>query len=115
MDAGLMTWYAQSWINIPPMLTCETSVMSPNKVIAAHATEQFEINIENCQDKNDTEQTVNYIEQVQIIVSLTTTKRGEIETYLYSPSNTKTQILPVRQQFNFDQYANMIFFAAKTK
>ena len=60
MDAGLMTWYAQSWINIPPMLTCETSVMSPNKVIAAHATEQFEINIENClQPVNNKQQTTN--------------------------------------------------------
>lgn len=96
MDAGLMTWYAKNWNNIPSMSTCEYFVDNVTKSIGVHSNETFIVNLSECNNSNDPQRQVNYIEQVQVIVNLTTTNRGEIEIFLYSPSNTQTQILPVR-------------------
>ena len=38
---------------------------------------------------------VNYIEQVQVVVTLKTEMRGNLEIYLTSPMGTRTLILPV--------------------
>jgi subtilisin-like proprotein convertase family protein len=96
MDAGLMTWYANGWKNVPIMSTCESAPINPKKTIVSHTNEIFLVDLKGCMNNNDIKRDVNYIEQVQVFVTLTTTKRGEIEIYLYSPSNTKTQLLPVR-------------------
>jgi len=96
MDAGLMTWYAKNWKNVPAMSTCESMTNDINKTIGSKSHEIFFVNLTECQNSIDKKRQVNYIEQVQIFITLTTTNRGEIEIYLYSPSNTKTQILPVR-------------------
>ncbi len=90
-----MTHYAKNWKNIPPMATCELLTTDVNKTIGAHSTESFIVDVIECKNSDDQKRQVNYIEQVQIFVTLTTTNRGEIEIFLYSPSNTKTQILPV--------------------
>jgi hypothetical protein len=95
MDAGQMTWYAKNWRNIPPMSTCELLINNVNKSIGPHSNESFIVNLIECQNSDDQKRQVNYIEQVQIFITLTTTNRGEIEIFLYSPSNTRTQILPV--------------------
>ncbi len=95
-----MTWYAKYWTNIPSMSTCESLTHDSNKTIASHTKELFTVNLAECNDSSDPKRQVNYTEQVQIFVTLTTTNRGEIEIYLYSPSNTTTQILPVRRNEN---------------
>ena len=102
MDAGLMTWYASGWTNVPNMSTCESIAYSPNKTIAPHANENFFSDFTECQNGVDITQVVNYMEQVQVFVTLKTTNRGEIEIYLYSPSNTKTELLPVRTNDYFN-------------
>ena len=56
----------------------------------------FPLDLLECKTNGDPKREVNYIEQVQAFVTLATDRRGEIEIYLYSPSNTRTQILPVR-------------------
>lgn len=43
----------------------------------------------------ETENEVNFIEQVEIIVTIQATPRGSLEIYLTSPMGTKSQILPV--------------------
>jgi subtilisin-like proprotein convertase family protein len=96
MDAGLMTWYAHGWKNVPAMSTCESITNEPKKTIGAQLTEAFFVNLTECKNSIDIKREVNYIEQVQIFITLTTTNRGEIEIYLSSPSNTKTLLLPVR-------------------
>ncbi|CAF4378583.1 unnamed protein product, partial [Adineta steineri] len=96
MDAGLMTWYASGWKNVPTMSTCETNIMNPNMTIESNSSKIFSVDLTECQTSNDVKRQVNYIEQVQIFITLTAKNRGQTEIYLYSPSNTKTQILPVR-------------------
>jgi hypothetical protein len=102
MDAGLMTWYASGWKNIPAMSTCESVINNPKKTIGSRLNEMFSVDLTECEESIDAKHQVNHIEQVQIFVTLTTTNRGEIEIYLYSPSNTKTQLLPVRINDEFN-------------
>ena len=96
MDAGLMTWYASGWKNIPPMATCESARSNPKRVIGPRSNQMFPLDLLECKSNGEPKHEVNYIEQVQAFVTLSTDRRGEVEIYLYSPSNTRTQILPVR-------------------
>lgn len=95
MDAGLMTWYASGWKNVPSMSTCESVKSNPKRIISAHSNQMFTLKLLECRDDIDPSHEVNYIEQVQAFVTLSTDRRGEIEIYLYSPANTRTQLLPV--------------------
>ena len=95
MDAGLMTWYASGWKNVPAMATCESTNSELQTRIAARSNETLPLNVTECENTDEPNSAVNYIEQVQVFVTLTTDKRGDIEIYLYSPSATKTKILPV--------------------
>lgn len=91
-----MTWYAKRWKNIPSMSTCESITDSPQKTIVSHSNELFVVELTECKSSMDRKRQVEYIEQVQVFITLKTAKRGDTEIYLYSPSNTKTQLLPVR-------------------
>ena len=106
MDAGLMTWYASGWTNVPSMSTCQSSTLTPKKKIEAYRTEAFTIDLTECQNRSDGVNEVNYIEQVQVFVTLTTKRRGDMEIYVYSPSKTKTQILPVSERSAFRSSSN---------
>ncbi|CAF2921794.1 unnamed protein product [Rotaria sp. Silwood2] len=98
MDAGLMTWYATGWRNVPPMSTCESTTSYPKRIITARSNQTFSLNLIECKNDIDPRHEVNYIEQVQAFVTLSTDRRGEVEICLYSPSNTKTQLLPRRER-----------------
>ncbi|CAF1318689.1 unnamed protein product, partial [Rotaria sordida] len=114
MDASLMTWYASGWKNVPPMSTCESMTYNPKKTIKSKSNETFSVDLKECKKSGDIKSQVNYIEQVQVIVNLSTTNRGEIEIYLYSPSNTKTTILPRRANDHSDQgFANWAFLTVQ--
>jgi hypothetical protein len=95
MDAGLMTWYASGWKNVPAMSTCQSETSESKAPITARFDDMFPLNVTECEDSDEPNSEVNYIEQVQVFVTLTTEKRGDMEIYLYSPSATKTKILPV--------------------
>jgi len=110
MDAGLMTWYASGWKNVPSMSSCESVTSNPKRIIASRSNQMFSLNLMECKDDIDPTHEVNYIEQVQAFVTLLTDRRGEIEIYLYSPSNTKTQLLPVKFHILFFIERKMKFF-----
>ena len=42
-----------------------------------------------------TKDEVNFIEQVEVIVTIKAAKRGELEVYLTSPMGTRSHLLPV--------------------
>lgn len=90
-----MTWYASGWKNVPPMSTCESVTSNPKRIIGPRSTQTFTLKLSECKDDYEPSREVNYIEQVQAFVTLSTDRRGEIEIYLHSPSNTRSQILPV--------------------
>ena len=82
----------------------------PKRIILARSNQIFPLNLVECKDDTDPAHEVNYIEQVQVFVTLLTDRRGEIEIYLYSPSNTRTQLLPVSfvYLFYFEKNCNVI-------
>ncbi len=90
-----MTWYGSKWKNVPPMSTCESITSNPKRLISSRSNQIFSLKVMECENDADPKREVNYIEQVQVFVTLTTERRGDIEIYLFSPSNTKTQLLPV--------------------
>ncbi|CAF5027133.1 unnamed protein product [Rotaria sp. Silwood1] len=65
MDAGLMTWYASGWKNIPLMSTCESMTYNPKKTIKSKSNETFSVDLKVCKNSGDIKSQVNYIEQVQ--------------------------------------------------
>ena len=77
------------------MSTCQSENSESQTPIAARSNETFPLNVTECENSDEPNSVVNYIEQVQVFVTLTTDKRGDMEIYLYSPSATKTKILPV--------------------
>lgn len=93
MDAGLMTWYAKDWVNVPFMSTCYSSKITSDLLIPYYSGVSSELQMDSqCKSSNRSNE-VNYIEQVQVFVTLSAERRGDIELYLISPSNTMTQLL----------------------
>lgn len=114
MDAGLMTWYASGWTNVPSMSTCQSSTLTPKKKIEPYRSEIFTIDVTECQIRSDGVNEVNYIEQVQVFITLTAKRRGDMEIYVDSPSKTKTQVLPVSDRSAFRSSSNALI-ALETK
>ncbi|CAM4806457.1 unnamed protein product [Rotaria magnacalcarata] len=114
MDAGLMTWYASGWQNVPAMSSCESTTSNPKKTIVAHSAEIFSMDLNECKRNSDTKRQVNHIEQVQVFITLTANFRGTIEIYLDSPANTTTQLLPKRDHDRNDQgFSNWAFLTVQ--
>lgn len=86
MDAGRMVEMARQWTTVPKMSVCHA-----NK--ASIEDNQAFIRADACADTPDE---VRFIEQVEVIVSLRTPTRGEIELELTSPMGTRQLILPKR-------------------
>lgn len=93
MDAGLMTWYAKDWVNVPFLSTCYSSNITSDLLIPHYSGASSELQIDSqCKSSNHSNE-VNYIEQVQVFVTLSAERRGDIELYLISPAGTMTQLL----------------------
>lgn len=94
MDAGRMVELAKNWQNVPLLRTCQTlnsvfKVKSVQKQDAIEAT----LTTDACLEAD---QEVNFIEQVEIVVTIQAPVRGNLEIYLTSPMGTFAQILPKR-------------------
>jgi len=96
MDAGKMVKEAINWKRVPDFRTCfaRDSTVSKNTTLNFDKVNTF-IHSDGCEG-SDFE--VNYIEQVEIIVSLRTPRRGKIELYLTSPMGTRHRILQKRRR-----------------
>ncbi len=94
MDAGRMVEVAKTWKNVPKMISCHTK----NNTIPLDYEQR--VNFSKVLIVTDaclnTEYEVNWIEQVEITITINTEVRGNIELYLTSPSGTRTLILKKR-------------------
>lgn len=113
MDAGRMVELARNWKNVPKMNSCSTR----NLKYKPNTTEQALNHIESilftdsCEDSSDE---VNYIEQVEAIVTIKTSQRGALEIYLTSPSGTRTLLLPRRPADKYsDGFNNWSFMSVQ--
>jgi hypothetical protein len=93
MNAGRMVEVAKTWTNVPPMVSCMT-LNSKFRVNSVQTTNSLEavLNTDACAN---TPNEINYIEQVEVIVTITAPVRGQLEVFLTSPMGTRSHLLPV--------------------
>lgn len=95
MDAGRMVEVAKTWKTVPEFHSCSAR----NSTLPASFKDRVDltkiiITTDGCNNSSMYE--VNYIEQVEVIVTIHTEKRGNLELWLTSPMGTETKILAKR-------------------
>ncbi|KAH9497819.1 Neuroendocrine convertase 2 [Dermatophagoides farinae] len=94
LDAGAMVALSKQWKTVPPRYHCEAgSIVSDNLSIPTNRSLTLNIETNACAN---TETEVNYIEHVQAVITLNSTRRGDVLLYLISPMGTKSMILSRR-------------------
>jgi len=93
LDAAEMVMLARVWKTVPPRYHCEAGSVIESKQIPKSGNLLMEIDTNACAG---TGTEVNYIEHVQAVISLNSTRRGDMTLYLISPSGTRSMILSRR-------------------
>lgn len=93
LDAGAMVALAKDWVTVPPRYHCQAAQYTTHHEIKMNATVVLELETDACEG-TDTE--VNYLEHVQAVVTLNSSRRGDVELFLVSPMGTKSMILSKR-------------------
>ncbi|XP_015924707.1 neuroendocrine convertase 2 [Parasteatoda tepidariorum] len=100
LDAGAMVALAKIWKTVPARYHCEAgAIKTPHKILN-NASTQIYIDTDACAGK---ETEVNYLEHVQAIITLNSTRRGDVTLFLISPMGTRSMILNKRPNDD-DQY-----------
>lgn len=93
LDAGAMVTLAKKWQTVPPRYHCEAGDLNGIKSIPSEGSLILKINTSACKD---TETEVNYLEHVQAVISVNSSRRGDLEMFLTSPMGTRSMILSKR-------------------
>ncbi|KAF7487868.1 Neuroendocrine convertase 2 [Sarcoptes scabiei] len=94
LDAGAMVALSKQWKTVPPRYHCEAgSIINENLKIPNNKSLILKIKTDAC---TGTETEVNYIEHVQAVITLNSTRRGDVVLYLISSMGTKSMILSRR-------------------
>lgn len=101
LDAGAMVSLAKNWKTVPARYHCDAGTLNKTYEIPSNRTAIMFIDTTACQGSK-TE--VNYIEHVQAIITLNSTRRGDVTLFLTSPMGTKSMILSRRP--NDDDHRN---------
>jgi len=88
-----MVALAKIWKTVPARFHCEAGGISKVLPIPSNQSLYLSIDTKACAGA-DTE--VNYIEHVQSVITLNSTRRGDVTLYLVSPMGTKSMILSRR-------------------
>ena len=86
LDAGAMVSLSKVWKTVPPRYHCEAGSMTDVLPIPYNESLILKIDTQACQN---TETEVNYIEHVQAVITLNSTRRGDVTLYLRSPMGTR--------------------------
>lgn len=113
LDAAEMVLLARTWNTVPARYHCEAGSLMEPKHIPAHGNLIMEINTDACAG-SDTE--INYLEHVQAVVTLNSTRRGDVTLYLISPTGTQSVILTRRPKDDDDKdgFTNWPFMTTHT-
>lgn len=98
LDAGAMVSLAKDWKSVPSRYHCDAGSLSGQYPIPTDKPLTLKIDTESCKG---TSSEVNYIEHVQAIITLNSTRRGDLILFLTSPMGTKSMILN-RRPFDDD-------------
>ncbi|CAG9532964.1 unnamed protein product [Cercopithifilaria johnstoni] len=97
LDATEMVMLAMVWKTAPPRFHCEAGTIATPHEIPSTGNLILELNTDACMG---TPTEVNYLEHVQAVVTLNSSRRGDTILYLVSPSGTETMILSRRPKDN---------------
>lgn len=98
LDAGAMVSLAKDWKSVPSRYHCDAGSINISHPIPTHEPVRLEIDTEACKG---TSSQINHIEHVQAIITLNSTRRGDLILYLTSPMGTRSMILN-RRPFDDD-------------
>nr|CAG4641536.1 EOG090X02T5 [Eurycercus lamellatus] len=93
LDAGSMVTLSKAWRSVPARFHCQGGLMMQPRPIPSNGSLLLTLDTRSCQG---TETEVNYLEHVQAVISLNTTRRGDVEMFLTSPMGTRSMILSRR-------------------
>jgi proprotein convertase subtilisin/kexin type 2 len=88
-----MVQLALAWKTAPPRFHCEAGTIDTPHEIPADGNLVMDLNTDACVG-SATE--INYLEHVQAVITLNSSRRGDTTLYLISPSGTRTMILSRR-------------------
>jgi len=113
LDATEMVLLAREWKTAPPRYHCDAGTLSEPKQIPSNGNLILELETNGCQGADTA---VNYLEHVQAVISLNSTRRGDVTMYLVSPSGTRTMILSRRPKDDDsrDGFTNWPFMTTHT-
>jgi len=97
MDAYAMVTRAKTWKNVPEQRICNISVIAENGSPRIFHSKilRVPIDINACPGKD---RLMDTLEHVQAQLTLSNKHRGQLSIHLYSPSNTKSRLLGVRDR-----------------
>ena len=93
MDAGAMVRLARNWTSVPPQHICEIKSPDRDKPIPMNGKITVHLYTDGCEGVQDH---VKYLEHVQSRITLTASRRGEIQIFLISPRGTRSTLLARR-------------------
>lgn len=93
LDAGAMVALSKQWKSVPARYHCEAGSDKTTRAIPADKSLFLTLETSGCAG-TDTE--VNYLEHVQALITVNTTRRGDLELFMRSPMGTRSMILSTR-------------------
>jgi proprotein convertase subtilisin/kexin type 2 len=113
LDAAEMVHMAMVWKTAPPRFHCEAGTINTPHEIPSHGNLILDLETEACVG---TPTEINYLEHVQAVITLNSTRRGDTTLYLISPAGTPTMILSRRPKDDDskDGFTNWPFMTTHT-
>lgn len=93
LDAGAIVTLAKKWQTVPPRYHCEAGDVTKLYEIPYEDSLVLSIDTNACKG---TDTQVNYLEHVQAVVTVNSSRRGDLEMFLTSPMGTRSMILSKR-------------------
>ncbi|VDI00359.1 Hypothetical predicted protein [Mytilus galloprovincialis] len=97
MDAGAMVRLARNWTKVPEQHICEIRSRDVDKPIPMNGKITVYLDTDGCEGTLDH---VKYLEHIQARITLTASRRGEIQIFLISPMGTRSTLLARRAHDN---------------
>lgn len=93
LDAGAIVTLSKQWRTVPARYHCEGGAILEHHEFNDKKSLFLKINTNACKGSG-TE--VNYLEHVQAVITVNSTRRGDLELFLTSPMGTRSMILSKR-------------------
>lgn len=105
MDATAMVKFAEQWTTVPPQRSCHTPSDRQQRIIPNQYGEKLEVSMatDGCAG---TPNMIQYLEHVQVQITLDYVPRGNLHIILISPSGTPSSVLLPRPFDNVDSTFN---------